>query len=170
MHRSKISLWDSCMELWSVVGSQKMSSVKGAIIKSQFSPSCSCKTVASLFVTTIFLHCVGLSRSAESFGARETTSTSTSSPPSSWEQVLSSLKTLCYLQTRIWTIALCQLWVRLLVNDVAIMLHVVEFTKSRDRQEGNTRADKNRGNIWSDFPDVTRKVDVERRNINKTLN
>lgn len=161
MQRSRMALWDSCTELWSVVGSQKMSSVKDAIIKSQFSPSRSCKTVASVFVTTVFLHCVGSSWSAESFGARETTSTSTSSPPSSWEQALSSLKTLCYLQTRVWTIALCQPWVRQLVNDVAVMLCMVELTKSRNRLEGNSRADKNRWNIWSDF------LDVESRNLIK---
>lgn len=170
MNRSKIALWDSCTELWSVVGWQIMSSVKGATIKTQFSPLCSCKTVVSVFVTTVFLHCVGSSRSTESFGAQETTSTSTSSPPLSWEQVPSSLKTLCYLQMRVWTIALCLLWVRQLVKDVAVMLRVVELTKSRNRQEGNSRADKNRWNIWSDFSGVTRKVGVERRNINQTLN
>lgn len=118
----------SCDQWWV---HKKMSSVKGAIIKSQFSPLCSSKTVASLFVTTVFLHCVGSSQSAESFGAQETTYTSTSSPPSSWEQVPSSLKTLCYLQTRVWTIALCQPWVRQLVNDVAVMLRVVELTKKQ---------------------------------------
>lgn len=167
MHRSKIALWDSCTELWLVGAWQKKLPVKGAIIKSQFSLSCSCKTVASVFVTIIFLHCVGSSRSAESLGARETTSTSTSSPPSSWEQAPSSLKTLCYLQTRVWTIAPCRPWVHQLVNDVAVMLRVVELTKSRNRQEGNSRIDTIRLNIWSDFPGVTRKVDVERRNLIK---
>lgn len=47
---------------------------------------------------------------AESFAAPETTSTSTCSPPSSWEPALFSLKTRCCLPTRRWITAPCPRW------------------------------------------------------------
>lgn len=100
---------------------------------------------------------------SESSAAPGITSTSTCSPPSSWELALFSLKTLCCLLMRPWTTAPCPRWVLWLVNNVSIIKQIAtsavddDWVNNGHRQERGVKEGKTRGKLMNSICHLSAK-------------